>query len=78
METLHWSSRSPIGVVVIALLLGLLGERLVLSRHLRLLLQRLQLTPELRQDVLQAQEVLVETGELFGDQQPLLRGGRLV
>src|SRR5882724_3984335 len=25
METLHWSSRSPIGVVVIALLLGLLG-----------------------------------------------------
>src|SRR5437879_7298665 len=31
METLHWSSRSPIGVVVIALLLGLLGV-LSLSR----------------------------------------------
>ena len=45
-------------------LLGLLGERLVLLGHLGLLLQRFQLPAELRQHVLQAQEILVEPREL--------------
>ncbi len=45
-------------------LLGLLGQRLVLLGHLGLLLQRLQLPAELRQHILQAQEILVEPREL--------------
>ena len=44
--------------------LGLGGELLVLDGHLGLLLQRLQLAPELGEHVRQAQQVLVETGEL--------------
>ena len=45
-------------------LLGLLRQRLVLLGHLGLLLERFELPAELRQHVLQAQEILVEPREL--------------
>ncbi|GBC87521.1 hypothetical protein HRbin12_01531 [bacterium HR12] len=44
--------------------LGLGGELLVAPGHLRLLLQRLQLAPQLGEDVLEPEEILLEPGEL--------------
>jgi hypothetical protein len=43
---------------------GLRGQRFVLLGHLRLLLQRLQLAPELAEDVREPQQILVQPGQL--------------